>query len=268
MGSDAVGQPQPDQQQPQQQPLHLGEATSDGVKLRVGELELSEADIKGLMERRSFEQGRAATMPKDAASYTLDLPENFELPAGSSEWVWNTNDPTSAALLGQAKEWAFAHKLDQSAFSGLLGLYAAQQLAEAQRINEARQQQVQLLGPAVASRVDAVQTWIRSAVGNDADARALTSNLYTAAWPRAQTADRAAHAKAARRHRAREPLNGHREKRRRASALQGCRPIFDRREERPRRRSGAFRFKHARASALSRTNPVQTLHVRGEAPRD
>jgi hypothetical protein len=44
-------------------------AGSDGGKLKIGEFELSEADVRGLMERRW--DSRRAQMPATAADYDL-----------------------------------------------------------------------------------------------------------------------------------------------------------------------------------------------------
>jgi hypothetical protein len=161
---------------PQPQP---GPASVANGKLVVGQYELSEADIASLMSEKAARDSRAATAPKVAADYSLDLPENFQLPANMSEWKWNLEDPTSAAMLGQAKNWAFAHGLDQTAFSDMLGLYAATQISDQQRFATAQQEQVLKLGVNAPGRIDAVNTWLEAQLGSDL-AGALRASMFTA----------------------------------------------------------------------------------------
>jgi hypothetical protein len=160
-------QPQPGD--PQQQP----------DRIRVGDLELTADDLKGLMERRGLEESRKATLPKDAASYNLDLPADFKLPDGVA-WQWNLNDPVLTPLIGQAKEWAFANGVNQEGFSKMMSLFAASQIHEQQLINRARSAEVGKLGANAAIRVDAVTTFLRGHLG-DAHAKAIQSGLHTAA---------------------------------------------------------------------------------------
>jgi hypothetical protein len=147
-------------------------------RIRVGDLELTADDLKGLMERRGLEESRKATLPKDAASYNLDLPADFRLPDGVA-WQWNLNDPVLTPLIGQAKEWAFANGVNQEGFSKMMSLYAATQLHEGQMIARARVAEVDKLGATAPARVDAVSMFLRGNLG-DAHAKAITSGLHTA----------------------------------------------------------------------------------------
>jgi hypothetical protein len=162
--------------QPQPQ---TGPAKVEGDRLKFGDFELSEADVRGLMERKGVEDSRRATMPKDAGDYSLDLPEDFQLPPGASAWHWNLEDPASAALLGQAKNFAFEHGLDKPAFAKLLGLYASHQIAEEGRYAELRKAELAKLGANISTRVDAVGTWLESQLGSDL-AKALRTTMFTA----------------------------------------------------------------------------------------
>jgi hypothetical protein len=65
--------------------------TAEG-KLKIGSMELSEADITGLMERHALEQGRKAAMPATAGEYSLDLPSDFVMPEGQN-FKWATDHP-------------------------------------------------------------------------------------------------------------------------------------------------------------------------------
>jgi hypothetical protein len=164
--------------QPGQQPQPGDARVADG-RLVLGDVELTTAQAKELMAEKAARDSRAATMPKDAAGYSLDLPEGFELPPGVDEWRWNLEDPTSAALLGQAKEWAFAHQIDGPAFSKLLALYASNQIVEQRRFDQARKAEIDKLGPNVSARVDAVGTLLESQLGTNL-AHALRQTMVTA----------------------------------------------------------------------------------------
>jgi hypothetical protein len=151
--------------------------TADG-KLRIGSMELSEADITGLMERHSLEQSRKAAMPATAAEYKLDLPSDFVMPEGQN-FKWATDHPVTGPLIGQAKEFALAHGLDQVAFSKMMGMYVASQVHEAQMISKAQAAEREKLGPMIAHRVDAVTQFIRGTVGNDKISKGMTQPLPT-----------------------------------------------------------------------------------------
>jgi hypothetical protein len=155
-----------------------GQATVEGGKLRIGELELSEADIRQLMTETAAREARKATMPATAADYKMDLPSDFVMPDGQS-WKWADNDPVLTPLIGMAKEFAHAHGIDQAGFSKMMSLYAATQLHEGQLIAKARAAEVDKLGARAPIRVDAVTQFLRGNLG-DAHAKAITSGLHTA----------------------------------------------------------------------------------------
>jgi hypothetical protein len=152
--------------------------TEDG-KLRIGSMELDEADITGLMERHALEQGRKAAMPATAAEYSLDLPSDFVMPEGQT-FKFSTDHPVLGPLIGQAKEFALAHGLDQGAFSKMMSLYAASQVHEAQLIAKAQAAEREKLGPMIATRVDAVTQFIRGTVGDDKISKGMTQRILTA----------------------------------------------------------------------------------------
>jgi hypothetical protein len=155
-----------------------GQATVEGGKLRIGELELSESDIRQIMTETAAREARRATMPATAADYNLDLPADFKMPDGQS-WHWNLSDPVLGPTIGLAKEFAHSVGLDQAAFSRMMALYASTQLHEGQLIAKARAAEVAKLGANAPIRVDAVNTFLRGHLGDD-KARAITSGLHTA----------------------------------------------------------------------------------------
>jgi hypothetical protein len=168
------GVPQPEGQQPQP-----GPATVADGRLKIGDLELSEADVKGLMERKSLEDSRRAQMPTTAEAYSLDLPSDFVLPPGVAEWAWNLNNPVAAAQLQAAKEFAFSHGLDQGAFSKMIALHASNEIAEQHRYQTAVKAEFDKLGPNINARVDAVKTWLASQVG-EKGMQAITKTMVLA----------------------------------------------------------------------------------------
>jgi hypothetical protein len=167
--------PEPGSQpQPQPGPAAVG---TDG-KLVVGDLSLSADDIKAIMAEKAARDSRAANRPADASSYTTDLPSDFVLPPNVAEFRWS-NDPVSTATLAAAKEFAFQHGLDQTAFSKMLSLYASHMVAEERRFADAKKAEVDKLGSASAARVDAVSTWLEAMVGTEL-ARPLRQQMLTA----------------------------------------------------------------------------------------
>lgn len=152
--------------------------TEDG-KLRIGSMELSEADITSLMERHALEQSRKATLPGSAADYSLDLPSDFAMPEGQT-FKFSTDHPVLGPIIGQAKELAHSLGMDQAGFSKMMGLYAASQVHEAQMIAKAQAAEREKLGPNITLRVDAVTNFIRGTVGDDKIAKGMTQRILTA----------------------------------------------------------------------------------------
>lgn len=132
-----------------------------------------------LSQFHAAEQVRRNSLPASPDAYKLELGKDFVMPEGMGEWKFDEADP----LLPQARQ--VMHDIDtgkisgQEAFSKLLGLYAAAQVGDAQKIKTARDGEVAKLGANGPARVDAVINWARATVG-DADAKALSSMLVTA----------------------------------------------------------------------------------------
>jgi hypothetical protein len=157
------GVPQPEGQ-PQPQP---GQATVADGFLKFGEFELSEADVRGLMERASIEKSRAATLPASADLYQLTLPSDFKLPDGI-EWQFDTNHPVQGALLQKAREFASAAGLSQDQFSRMMSLHVANEVQSQLVFNRARAAELDKLGSLGPSRVDAVRAWVHALTGDAA----------------------------------------------------------------------------------------------------
>jgi hypothetical protein len=152
-------------------------ARHENGRLRIGEIELSEQDVRGLLERKGLEDSRRATMPASAAEY--QLPTDMPMPPGMS-WKWNTEDPVLSPLIGQVKEWAFAHGVDQPGFNKLVGTWVAHELAGQARFEQAQKAEREKLGQTAPLRISAIETFFNAHLGTES-AKALTQTLFTAA---------------------------------------------------------------------------------------
>jgi hypothetical protein len=131
-------------------------------KLRVGEFELSPDDIAALMATKAQADLRATQVLADASGYKPDLPADMQLPPGI-EFKIDTADPAyrDLAAFAHARGW------DQEAFSTAIGIFASREARQAAAFNEAQRAEVQKLGANGTSRVTAVETWLRSTLGDD-----------------------------------------------------------------------------------------------------
>jgi hypothetical protein len=131
-------------------------------KLRVGEYELSSDDIANLMRTRAELDLRPTQVPADASGYKPDLPADLKLPAGIEVKI-DTSDPSyrDLAAFAHARGWS------QSDLSAALGIFASREAREAAAFAEAQRAEVQKLGANGTSRVTAVETWLRSELGDD-----------------------------------------------------------------------------------------------------
>jgi hypothetical protein len=166
----------PDPANPQHDQPPVGNASVEGGRLKVGDVELSPEDVAGLMERRALEQSRAALVPKTPGEYTLP---DMQSPAGAAEFRWAVDDPTIGPLLGAAKNWAHETGLTNEQFQSAMKVYAGSLMNERRLIDEAAQRQRGLLGELAPVRIQAVTQFLRGHLGDEA-ARALTSNMVLA----------------------------------------------------------------------------------------
>jgi hypothetical protein len=127
----------------------------------VGDVELTDTELKDLMKFKGESEARKLTLPKDPNAYTLDLPADFKAPEGV-KFEFNKDDPT----LARARQLAFNRGMDQSTFSDFLSCYAAERISEASKINTARTAEIAKLGTMAPQRIDAIRTWARGMVGD------------------------------------------------------------------------------------------------------
>jgi hypothetical protein len=132
-------------------------------------------------ELAAFKAGldvRRSTLPAKPDDYKAELPSDFKIPDGLS-FSFKTDDP----LLAQAR--AVMHDIDQGKLSGqdafgkLLALYAGGQVASQQQITTARNAEVQKLGTTGPARIDALTTFFRGYLGQDAGNRRM-ARIFTA----------------------------------------------------------------------------------------
>ena len=117
---------------------------------------------------------RRSTLPPSPNDYKAELPADFKTPDGIT-YSFNTEDP----LLAQARSVAHEAGISQEQFSKLLGIYAGGQVSSQQQIQTARNAEIQKLGAAGPSRIDALTTFFRSYLGEPAGNRRM-QRIFTA----------------------------------------------------------------------------------------
>jgi hypothetical protein len=145
--------------------------TEDG-KLRIGEMLLSEQDIRTLMTEKAAADLRKASLPATAEAYEAKLPEGMKLPV---EFSFNTGDPAFLAV----RNWAHAQGFSQQQFSDLLGHYANSEAAKQVLISNAAKAEVEKLGAMGTARLTAIDQWLRGLIGDD-HGKAVRSMIVTA----------------------------------------------------------------------------------------
>jgi hypothetical protein len=146
------------------------------AKVKVGDLEVSQAVLQEWMQSKAAAELKRASLPATPADYKPDLPPDFQMPAGISEFKFDTGDP----LFVSAQAWAHARQIDQGTFSEMVGLYASAKATEAAQLNAAHAEQVRLMGPNGPMRVTALEQFFRGAVGDDRIAAQMKAMLVTA----------------------------------------------------------------------------------------
>jgi hypothetical protein len=153
--------------------------TADGREgVKLGDRVFTNDELAALATRAAAEDIRKATLPADPSAYRLDLPADLVLPKGV-EIKFAENDPILGPVINQARSWAHANGFSQEQFSSMLGLYAGSVAHERAQFNEAVQREINALGPAASTRLDAVQSWLRAEVGEE-HARAMLPMIVSA----------------------------------------------------------------------------------------
>jgi hypothetical protein len=147
---------------PPRQGTALGEPPTSGAgeKFRIGDLELSAAEWNEVAAFKAADDSRRATLPKEA-DYKIELPADFVVPQGI-EFSLKTDDPAYGHLRKMASEVG----LSQEQFSKAIGIYAAQKVGEAQKLQMALAAERQKMGPTGTARMTAVQTFLNAKLGD------------------------------------------------------------------------------------------------------
>lgn len=132
-------------------------------------------EARGIMAKMAQEATVRATI-KSPDDLRVEPSANFKPPADGIEFRIDPSNPLARA----AQQWAYDTGRSQEEFSALVDIYAAQQIAQAQQIKQARDREAAELGSAAPQRIDAVRTWWRAMIGDD-DAKALDTTIFTAA---------------------------------------------------------------------------------------
>jgi hypothetical protein len=144
----------------------LPQTFADGPAFRAGYDELAAF--------KASQDVRRATLPPSPNDYKAELPADFKMPDGV-KFEFNASDP----LLAQAQAVAHQAGLSQEQFSKLLGIYAGGQVSSQQQIQTARNAEIQKLGAAGPSRIDALTTFFRAYLGDAAGGRRM-ARIFTA----------------------------------------------------------------------------------------
>lgn len=131
------------------------------------------ADHKSLAEFKTAQDAAAASRPKKADDYKLELPKDFEAPQGVKIEL-DPNDPR----LGPARELALKHGWSQEAFADAIAMDAKFRLAEQTQLNERLAEELKALGTDGKARVDAVEAWLTANLGNE-HGNAIVPMLFT-----------------------------------------------------------------------------------------
>lgn len=118
--------------------------------------------VKDAFAFKAEQDVRKATLPKAPENYELKMPATFKPPEGQTFELDQSNP-----VLAQARQLAHARGMDQDTFSDFLGLVASDKIAEATKINNARNAELGKLGSAAPQRIDAVKTWAHAKLGPD-----------------------------------------------------------------------------------------------------
>lgn len=161
-------EPKPPQQQDAKPP-----AQGSPERIKIGDLETSEAELRAWLTEKAAWDHKQLTLPATAADYKAELPADLKLPEGIAFKL----DDSNPAFLA-ARQFAHEAGLSQTDFSNLIGIYAAEKIQDAQTFNAARAAEVQKLGTNGPLRVDAVTTWLRGQVGEDLG-KALAGMMWT-----------------------------------------------------------------------------------------
>jgi hypothetical protein len=146
---------------------------AQGEKFKVGQYEVSEADLAAMMQRQAVEDQRRLTLPPAPEGYKAELPPDLKLPGGQT-YKFDPNDPSliAARNLAHSKGWS------QQDFSEALGIFASHIAGQEAALAERSRAEIVKAGANAPQRVDAVGRWITAEMG-EADAAPIRATIVT-----------------------------------------------------------------------------------------
>jgi hypothetical protein len=121
--------------------------------------------VKENVAFKAAQDSRRLTLPQKPEDYKFGLSPEFKPPQGI-EFKLDEKDP----LVGQYRQFALTHGLDQAAFTKGLDLIAAVRLGDAQSFETAKADQLGKLGVNAPARITAVTQWLSAMAGDKAAA--------------------------------------------------------------------------------------------------
>jgi len=178
-GASDQGQTQQTQNSGQQaaasRPAYIPEKFWDATKGEVIADKFTE-HFNGLSSRDAERVAREQAIPAAPEKYEIKLPEGFKPPEGTA-FEFKVDDP---AMI-EARKAAHELKLDQAGFSKLLGVYAANRIAEHQQITAGKTAEMAKLGATADTRIENVATWLTARAGDKAAHSIATLKAYPVA---------------------------------------------------------------------------------------
>lgn len=130
------------------------------TKIRVGETEFSEQEIRDAIAAKAEADLRRTQIPESPHGYKLELPKDAVLPNGVQFQFAKLDDPLRGPALKSAMEWAHRNSISQGQFSEMMLLYANANSSVQIAINNAAQREKESIGANGGVRVDAVLRWV------------------------------------------------------------------------------------------------------------
>jgi len=150
-----------------------------GEMIKIGDVELTAAEWAAAAAHKAEADLLATQIPARAEDYKLELPADLKLPDGVHIKIANRDDAIEGAAVVAATQFAEKHKLSQSAFSEMLGVYGAARANELAEFSRRQAAEFKSLGTAGPLRVDAVTRWMTANYG--AAAKPMLSSMVTKA---------------------------------------------------------------------------------------
>lgn len=132
--------------------------------------------VAPVLTAHAAEQVRRNGLPQNADAYEVKNSAAFKVPEGS-DFKLDSDNP----MWSQAKAWAHKNGLSNEAFAEAIDIVAGRDLFTQQQVTNARKGEIDKLGTTGPARIDAIETFYKGLLGNDKEAKAVMSRVFTAA---------------------------------------------------------------------------------------